>query len=107
MVNESSRLKSDVDRLEAELRSQLTLHKHELEEAEKTITSLLARQSSDESAITGLMSTIQGLREESSKGEAKAASLSKEVEDSGEELSIAAAKIDELVSFLVNYCMHL
>lgn len=99
MVNESCRLKSNIEQLEGELQSQLTQHKHELEEAEKTITSLLTRQSSDESAIAGLMSTIQELREESSKSEAKATSLSKEMEESSKELSAAASKIDVLVSF--------
>ena len=97
IVNENSKLKSEVEQLEAELGSQLTLHKQELEDTEKTITSLMTRQAADEAAIAGLMTTIQELREESSKSEARAVSLGKEVEDSNRELTEAAAKIDQLV----------
>ncbi len=87
-----------MEQLEGELRSQLTLHKQELEEVEKTITSLMTRQGSDEVAIAGLMGTIQELREESSRSNARATTLSKELEESSNELSAAAAKIDQLVS---------
>ena len=98
IVNENSKLKSEVEQLEAELGSQLTLHKQELEDTEKTITSLMTRQAADEAAIAGFMTTIQELREEFSKSEARAVSLSREVEDSSRELTEAAVKIDQLVS---------
>ena len=100
-MNENSKLKSEVEQLEAELGSQLTLHKQELEDTEKTITSLMTRQAADEAAIAGLMTTIQELREESSRTEARAVSLSKEVEDSNRELTEAAVKIDQLVRVLL------
>ena len=105
IVNENSKLRSEVKQLEAELGSQLTLHKQELEDTEKTITSLMTRQAADEAAIAGLMTTIQELREESSKSEAKAVSLGKEVEDSNRELTEAAAKIDQLVRVSL-YCTY-
>ena len=98
MVSENSKLKSEVEQLETELRSQLTTYKQELEKAEVTINSLMTRQSSDEAAITGFMTTVQELRGACATSEAKAISLSKEVEDSNNELSSAAVKIDQLVS---------
>lgn len=97
MVSENSKLKSEVEQLETELRSQLTTYKQELEQADVTINCLMKRQTSDETAITGFMSTIQELRGACTTSEAKAISLSKEVEDSNNELSAAAVKIDQLV----------
>ena len=52
-------------------------------------------------AITGLMSQVQELRVVHTTSEARVASLQQEVEDSSQELTSAAAKIDQLVSTAV------
>ena len=97
VMEENSHLKSEVEQLEADLQTQLRSRKKQLEESEVTINSLLRRQATDESAISGLMSTVHELRSANSTSESKNTSLSKEVDDSKGELNTAALRIDELV----------
>ena len=94
---ENSKLKSEVEQLKAKQSSQLALHQQELENNKETITSLKAREEAEEAVIARLKTTNRRLKEMSSLSEARAVSLSKEVEDANSKLTQAAAKIDQLV----------
>jgi len=98
MLDDNSRLKTEVEKLDAELRTQLTEHKKELESAEKSISSLLARQSSDEAAMASMMTTMQELKETASQSNDKAMLLSRELEESNTALTNTSETIDNLVS---------
>ena len=97
VVNENSSLRGRVEQLEAELESQLRVHKQQMEETEVAMNALLKRQSTDEAAISGFMTTIQELRSTNAVGEAKVASLRQEVDESRKELGKTTTKIDQLV----------
>ena len=97
VVNENSSLRGKLEQLEAELQSQLRVHKKQMEETEVAMNSLMKRQATDEAAISGFMSTIQELRSTNAMGEAKITSLRQEVEESRKELQNTTAKIDQLV----------
>ena len=105
-MTENSKLKSEVEQLKAELGSQLALHKQELENTEETIASLMARQATDEAVIAELRTTNHGLREKSSLSEARAMSLSKEVEDANSKNTQATTKIDQLVRVYTCSILH-
>ena len=97
VVNENSSLRGKLEQMEAELQSQLRVHKQQMEETEVAMNALLKRQATDEAAISGFMSTIQELRSTNGEGEAKIVSLRQEVEESRKELQKTTAKIDQLV----------
>ena len=97
MVNSNSSLRNEVDRLELELKSQLVSHKQQMESAEGSLNALLKQKASDELAIGGLVTTIQELRGEKEEGSAKVTSLSRDLEDSGRELTAAVSRNDVLV----------
>lgn len=97
VVNENSSLRGRVEQLEVELESQLRVHKQQMEETEVAMNALLKRQSTDEAAISGFMTTIQELRSTNAVGEAKVASLRQEVDESRKELGKTTTKIDQLV----------
>ena len=97
VVNENSCLRGKVEQLESEVQSQLRVHKQQLEETEAAMNSLMKRRTTDETAISGFMSTIQELRSTNARGEAKVASLQQEVEESRKELQNTASKVDQLV----------
>ena len=101
VVNENSSLRGRVEQLEAELESQLRVHKQQMEETEVAMNALLKRQSTDEAAISGFMTTIQELRSTNAMGEAKVASLRQEVDESRKELGKTTTRIDQLVSLIL------
>ena len=101
VVNENSSLRGKVEQLESELQSQLRVHKQQMEETEVAMNSLLKRQSTDEAAISGFMSTIQELRSTNAMGEGKIASLRQEVEESRREMQKTTSKIDQLVQMKI------
>ena len=103
VVNENSSLRGRVEQLEAELESQLRVHKQQMEETEVAMNALLKRQSTDEAAISGFMTTIQELRSTNAVGEAKVASLRQEVDESRKELGKTTTRIDQLVSLILPY----
>ena len=101
VVNENSSLRGRVEQLEAELESQLRVHKQQMEETEVAMNALLKRQSTDEAAISGFMTTIHELRSTNAVGEAKVASLRQEVDESRKELGKTTTRIDQLVSIIL------
>ena len=104
VVNENSTLRGKVEQLEVELQSQLRVHKRQMEETEVAMNSLMKRQATDESAISGFMSTIHELRSTNSVGESKITSLKQEVEESRKELQKAAARMDQMVG--IKFCQR-
>lgn len=97
LVNENSRLRGELERLEQDLQTRLHTHKQQLEGAESSINTLLQRQSTDEAAIAGLVSTVQELRGEKVQSAARVSALQKDLEESGRELTAAETKLEELV----------
>lgn len=98
MMNSNSALRTEVDRLELELKSQLLSHKQQMETVESSLNALFKQKASDETAIGGLVSTIQELRSEKEEGSARVTSLTRDLEDSGRELTAAVSRNDVLVS---------
>lgn len=97
MVNDNSRLRSDLEQLELELQRHLQSHKQQMMETDSTISTLLKQKTTDESAIAGFVATIQELRNEKMQSASKMTSLSKDLEDSGKELVAACSKSESMV----------
>ena len=91
------RVMNENSNLQGKLQSQLKVHKRQMEETETAMITLLKRQATDETAISGLMTTVQELRSANAVCEAKTVSLRQEVEESRKEMQKTATKMDQLV----------
>lgn len=96
-MNENSRLRGEMEKLELDLQTRLHAHKQQLEGAESSLNTLLQRQSTDEAAIAGLVATVQELRGEKVQSAARVTALQRDLEESGRELTAAVTKWEELV----------
>ncbi len=103
MVTDNMALHQEVEQLELELQRRLQTHKQQLESTEVTLNALLKQKSTDESAIAGLVATVQELRQEREEGSSRVASLDRELEESGKELVAVVARSEALVSELLLY----
>lgn len=97
MVNDNTSLRSEVDQLELELQSCLQSHKQQMQSAESSINTLLKQKATDDSAIAGLVASVQELRQERVQSDSRMGSLAQDLEESGKELSAAETMNEELV----------
>lgn len=97
MVNDNSRLRSEVDQLELELQSRLQAHKQEMQSAESSINTLLKQKATEESAIAGFVASVQELRLGKVQSDSRIDSLSQDLVEAAKELTTAATRNEELV----------